>query len=77
MNAVQIKKYLVSKINHIEDESFLEKVKELIDANENKIYVLSDFHLNRLKNAEQKFANGDYIEQKEMDQKISEWLKEK
>lgn len=70
MTAVQIKKYLISKINHIEDESFLEKVKQLIDANENKVYVLSDFHLNRLKNAEQKFASGDSIERKEMDQKF-------
>lgn len=70
MTAVQIKKYLISKINHIEDESFLEKVKQLIDANENKVYVLSDFHLNRLKNAEQKFASGDSIERNEMDQKF-------
>jgi hypothetical protein len=44
MKAIALKKYLVSKINLIDDDSVLDKIKEIVDKKE-AVYVLSDYHL--------------------------------
>jgi hypothetical protein len=76
MATLELKKYLVSKIKLIEDDSVLDKIKAIVDKQES-VYVLSDYHLEKLKIAEQQFLEGDYIDQDEMDKKFEAWLNEK
>ncbi len=75
MTAIALKKYLVSKINLIDDDSVLDKIKKIVDKKE-KIYVLSDFHLKKLEKSRKQFANGEFYTQEEADLKIEEWLNE-
>lgn len=76
MTTIALKKYLVSKINLLDDDSVLDKIKKLVDKNE-KVYVLSDYQLEKLKIAEQQLLDGDYIDQDEMDKRVEAWLNEK
>ena len=76
MKAIALKKYLVSKINLIDDDSILDEIKEIVDKKET-VYVLSDYHLEKLAKSRQQFANGDFLTQDEMDKKVEEWLNEK
>jgi hypothetical protein len=76
MATLELKKYLVSKINLIDDDSVLDKIKAIVDKQES-VYVLSDYHLEKLKIAEKQFLEGDYIDQDEMDKKFEAWLNEK
>jgi hypothetical protein len=75
MATLELKKYLVSKINQLDDDLVLGKIKKLIDNNE-KIYVLSEAQLDKLKIADQQLLDGDYIDQAEMDKKVEAWLNE-
>ena len=42
-----------------------------------KVYVLNDFQLQHLKNADRDLKNGNFIEGHEMDKKVEKWLSEK
>lgn len=76
MKAIALKKYLVSKINLIHDDSILDEIKEIVDKKES-VYVLSDYHLNRLEESRQQFANGDFYTQEQIDLEVEKWLSEK
>jgi hypothetical protein len=76
MTAIALKKYLVSKINLLDDDLVLGKIKKLVDKSE-KVYILSDYQLEKLKIAEQQLLDGDFIDQDEMDKKVEAWLNEK
>jgi hypothetical protein len=77
MKAMALKKYLVSRINLIDDGAVLDKIKKIVDEKESKVYILSDLQLERLKEADSQLAKGDFIDQDEMDRQVVEWLKEK
>lgn len=76
MKAIALKKYLVSKINLIEDDSILDEIKEIVDKNET-VYVLSDYQLEKLAKSRKQIAEGNFLTQNEMDKKVEEWLNEK
>jgi hypothetical protein len=76
MNAIALKKYLVSKINLIDDDSILDEIKVFIDRKET-VYELSDYHLKRLEESRQQFANGDFYTQEEIDLELEKWSNEK
>jgi hypothetical protein len=77
MLAVDLKKYLVSKINHIDDTSFLEKIKQLVDANEESVYLLTNEQVRLVKEGDIQYQNKEYIDDIEMDKKVSAWQKGK
>ena len=76
MTAIALKKYLVSKINLIDDDSVLDKIKKIVDKKEEKVYVLSDAQLKSIEISEQQILNGQYIDQDEMDRLVDVWLNE-
>lgn len=76
MTTIALKKYLVSKINLLEDDSVLDKIKKLVEKNE-KVYVLSDYQIKLVNEAKEQIANGDYISEQEMDKKVEAWQKRK
>ena len=73
MTAIALKKYLVSRINLIDDDSVLDKIKKIVEKEE-KVYVLSDAQLKSIEISEQQILNGQYFDQDQMDKKFEEWL---
>lgn len=76
MKAIALKKYLVSKINLIDDDSVLDKIKEIVDKKET-VYMLSDYQLEKLAKSRKQIEEGNFLTQDEMDKKVEEWLNEK
>ena len=76
MTTIALRKYLVSKINLLEDDLILEKIKKIIEKKE-KVYELSEEQLKKLAQSREQFANGELYTQEEVDLKIEEWLNEK
>lgn len=76
MTTIALKKYLVSKINLLEDESILEKLKTIVDKNE-VTYELSVSQIQLINEAQEEIKKGEYISQDEMDLKVQAWEKRK
>jgi hypothetical protein len=76
MTAIALKKYLVSRINLIDDDSILDKIKKIVEKNESKVYVLSDYQLEKLEKSRKQFANGEFYTQEDVDLKVEKWLNE-
>lgn len=77
MTAIALQKYIVSKINDIDDGIILEKIKNLIDSKPEKVYELSDEQINLFNESLDQYKNGNYIDASEMDKKVEEWQKGK
>ena len=76
MTAVALKKYLFSKINLIDDDLVLEKIRKVVDKNE-KIYMLSEAQLKSIEISEQEILRRECFDEEEMDKKFKEWLNAK
>ena len=76
MTTIALRKYLVSKINLLEDDLILEKIKKIIEKKE-KVYELSEEQLKKLAQSREQFANCEFYTQEQVDLKIEEWLNEK
>ena len=76
MTTIALKKYLISKINLLEDDAVLKQLKKIVQNNE-KVYQLSDYHIKRLEESRKQFAEGNFYSQEEVDVIVEKWLKEK
>lgn len=76
MTTVALRKYLVSKINLLEDDAVLDEIKKIVDKTE-KVYVLSDYQLALVNEAREQIKNGEFITQEEMAKKVEEWARQK
>ena len=78
MSTDDLKKRLHEGIENIDDNEFLNTIKELIDhkysASEEP--ELSDWQLKRIRESEKQISQGDFLTNKEADQIIDKWLKE-
>lgn len=68
-----MKQYITNRIIDIDDDVILEKIRILIDSNSEKVYELSEFQIKRLEESRIQFQNGEYIDQTEMNKKMSEY----
>ncbi len=76
MTTVALRKYLVSKINLLEDDAVLDELKKIVDKNE-KVYVLSEYQLEKIAISRKQIEEGNFLTQEEMDRKVEEWAKRK
>jgi hypothetical protein len=76
MTTIALKKYLISKINLLEDDDVLSEIKEIVDKNE-IVYQLSDYHLNRIEESRAQFKNGEFYTQEEVNLQVEKWLNKK
>ena len=76
MNVIALQKKLLKQIAEINDISVLKKIDQIVKT-DSKIYVLNDFQLQHLKNADLDLKNGNFIDGDEMDKKVKKWLSEK
>lgn len=74
MTVAALQKRVRQNISSIEDLAVLEKINQLIDES-TKEYVLSDYQLELLKQADEDIKNGNVFLQSEMDNLVDQWKK--
>jgi hypothetical protein len=78
MTTIQLKNALIQRISEIEDKSFLEAIKTILDAkSESKIISLTPELTNEIMASKQEIEKGLYIENDLLEKEIEEWLSEK
>ncbi|HUH72958.1 MAG TPA: hypothetical protein VLZ75_01000 [Chitinophagales bacterium] len=78
MTRVELKKHLIQKITEINDESFLNAIKTILDSKSNsQILKLTDAQSSDIAESKKEIKKGLYVEQAEMDIKFNEWLNAK
>ena len=78
MNSIQLKQELILQISRIEDIDILKAIKIFLDYKKKDTFIqLTSSQEKELLFASNEAKNGNIISQLEMDQKVSEWLKEK
>lgn len=77
MTKVDLKNLLIQKISEIDDLQFLEAIKTILDAKSDKTIVLNKDQKDEIIASQKEVVKGLFIEQKQLDQDIHKWLKEK
>lgn len=78
MTTIQLKNALIQRISEIDDKSFLEAIKTILDTrSESRIISLTPELTNEIMASKQEIEKGLYIENDLLEKEIDEWLKEK
>ncbi|MFY8186819.1 MAG: hypothetical protein ACOVLC_02555 [Flavobacterium sp.] len=76
MTIAALQKRVKQNISLVEDQAVLEKINQLIDET-SKVYILSDYQLELLKDADEDVKNNHVFTQAEMDDLVDQWKKRK
>ena len=76
MTVATLQKRVKENISLINDKSILETINRIIDEN-SQVYILSDEQVNLVKEAQEEFKNGDYLNQEDVDKQVEQWVKRK
>ena len=78
MTAIDLKNILIHKIAEIDDISFLEAIKTILDSKtSNEILTLSDKQRDDIITSKKEIENGLFMEQNDLDNEVQEWLNAK
>ncbi|HLN75217.1 MAG: hypothetical protein ACM3O8_10860 [Methylococcaceae bacterium] len=78
MTALELKKHLIHRIAEINDESFLDAIKTILDSkSQSQQLMLSKEQREEIMKSKEQIKQGQYLEQAEMDEKFNQWLSEK
>ena len=78
MTTFQLKNVLIQKISEIEDISFLEAIKTILEVrSESKIISLTPELTNEIMASKKEIEQGLFIENNLLEKEIEEWLHEK
>ena len=78
MTAIKLKSLLIKKINQIDDESFLEAIRTIIESKaEGNVYQLNDIQKEKIKKAKQQIANDEFVEHDDLMKEIDEWMEKR
>ena len=78
MTAIDIKNHIIQKLNQINDISFLNAVKTIIDSkSENEIFYINKELEQILINRKRKIDKGEFINSEDVFKESEKWLDEK
>lgn len=78
MTAVELKKHLIQRIAEINDESFLDAIKTILDSKSQSLQLmLTKVQREEIMESREQIKQGQYLEQAEMDVKFNQWLNER
>jgi len=78
MTTYQLRTALIQRISEIEDKSFLEAIKTILDAKaSDKIINLTPPLLDEIMLSKEEIARGFFVENEAIENEVEEWLKEK
>ncbi|MDZ7606077.1 MAG: hypothetical protein U5K79_10935 [Cyclobacteriaceae bacterium] len=78
MTAIDLKTALIHRIAEIDDISFLQAIKTILDSKTNsEVLTLTAKERDDIMASKKELENGLFIESKDLDKEIQEWLSEK
>jgi len=78
MSTVELRHYIIEKLSHIEDASFLKALKTIVESKVNEgVYKLSDFQKKRVISAREQLKKGQTISDNDLNKEIDQWLSTK
>jgi predicted transcriptional regulator len=75
MTLLELKKSIHEKIDHLNDERFLEHIEAIIDSKES-VFIIPEHMKEGIRQGEEDIKNGRYITLEELEKKYEKWLKE-
>jgi hypothetical protein len=86
MSTIELKEILKSKIDEIDDETFLSAINTILDSKsksgENynqdlkKIIILSEQQKKEIQNSKKEYLEGNFIENEVLNEEMDKWLRE-
>jgi hypothetical protein len=78
MSTVELRHIITEHLSHIDDESFLNAIKTIIESKvSEEEYKLSDFQKKRIDSARNEFKQKKTISHNELQKEIDQWLNTK
>ncbi len=78
MSTIELRHYIIEKLAHIDDDSFLKAIKILVESKANEgVYKLSDFQKKRIESGREQLRKGQLISDVDLQKEINQWLNTK
>jgi hypothetical protein len=78
MTTIELKKLLISRIKEINDTSFLNEIKALLESKSSeKMLMLTSEQKNEINESKKEIKKGYFIDQSELDKAVDKWASEK
>jgi len=78
MSTIELRHYIIEKLSHIDDDSFLKAIKTIVESKVNEgIYKLSDFQKKRVESGRDQLKKGHSISNDVLRKEINQWLNTK
>ena len=75
MTAIELKKVLIHRITEINDMSFLNAIKTILDAKlQSQTITLTSEQRHEIQESKKEIEQGQFIEQAELDKEFNKWL---
>ena len=74
MTTIELKKQLIVRISEIDDESFLQAIKTILDSKtQSQVITLTKAQRQEIDESKKQVEAGEFIGQVELDQKFNQW----
>lgn len=74
MTTIELKKQLINRISEIDDESFLQAIKTILDSKtQSQVIALTKAQSQEIDESKKQVEVGEFIGQDELDQKFNQW----
>jgi hypothetical protein len=78
MSTIELRHYIIEKLSLIDDDSFLNAIKTIIESKVNEgVYKLSDFQKKRIESGRDQLNKGQSISNDTLQKEIDQWLNTK
>lgn len=78
MTAIELKKQLINRIEEIDDESFLQAIKTILDSKtQSQVLTLTEAQRREISESQKQIEQGQIIVQADLDQKFNQWQSSK
>lgn len=78
MTTIELKKLLIHRITEIDDESFLQAIKTILDSKaQSQVLKLTEAQRKEISESQMQIEQGLFIEQTELDEKFNKWQSSK
>jgi len=75
MKTAELKNILIHRISEIDDVSFLEAIRTILDSKTDKeVISLTSAQLDDIRASKKEIAQGLFVEQKTLDKEVAKWL---
>ena len=75
MKTAELKNILIHRISEIDDVSFLEAIRTILDSKtEKEVISLTEAQLDDIRASKKEIAKGLFVEQETLDKEVAKWL---